>query len=421
MSEKLVKHRTRRTPRAGAAPRDGAPSTPRPGASPALLAGLALVAGTLTGLAVVVAGHAPDRSVARVDEAPADVDVAGLFDTGPSSGPVVIADHVPPPAPAPTPRPAPAIPSDPAHARAVELAVTREVLPEPGPPRWDDLALLPRDDRPRGPVRLPDVTRPGAALGEPDAAPATSTSQQDGQPVNDDDEEADDLPPVVAPPPATRDADAPPTAAGALDTGSPVALALRQLLHVPHTLRDGRVEARYRFNGPDEVGDFEWTGFDKLEVGEVVGRNLRTVDLELGVGSRRVGRLVHVVPLAGDFRIDLAMWVNQATSRSDLVLFVGDKVGVRWGQQIVRASRSGGLRPVAGAQPDRGLFREERLVRVRLTRTGDALTVECDGRRVAHKAFKPGELDGRFGLIAQDVRVVITELSVDGVVDPAKL
>lgn len=421
MAEKLVKPRTRRTPRAGAAPRDDARPTPRPGASPALLASLALVAGTLTGVAVVVATRAPDRDVARVtrvDDAPADVDAA--FDTGPSSGPVVIADQVPPPAPAPTPRPAPAIPSDPAHAREVESVVTREALPEPGPPRWDDLALLPRDDRPRGPVRLPDVTRPGAALGEPAPAPATPISQQDDQPVNDD-EEDDDLPPVLTPSPAPRETVAPPVAAGALDTGSPVALALRQLLHVPHTLRDGRVEARYRFNGPDEVGDFEWTGFDKLEVGEVVGRNLRTVDLELGVGSRRVGRLVHVVPLAGDFKIDLAMWVNQATSRSDLVLFVGDKVGVRWGQQIVRASRSGGLRPVAGAQPDRGLFREERLVRVRLTRTGDALTVECDGRRVAHKAFKPGELDGRFGLVAQDVRVVITELSVDGVVDPAKL
>ncbi|MCO5168531.1 MAG: hypothetical protein M9894_19500 [Planctomycetes bacterium] len=408
-----LQQRTRRAARP--APRAthpaGAATLPR-----TLLAGAALVAGTLTGVAIVVAWKTPAHTVASAVTEPVPVAPEPALESAPAA---------PVPAPAPAPAPGPALPVDPAPVREVAREVERAALPaHESPAPWEGLTLLPRDDRPRGPVALPDVTRPGASIGEPTSPAAAEVPPTPPAAAEDEEEvdEADDLPPVLTPPPAPRSDDRGAPAVPAPDTGSPVALALRQLLHVPHTLgADGRVQARYTFSGQEEVSDFEWTGFDKLEVGEVVGRNLRTVDLELGVGSRRVGRLAHVLPLRGDVQIDVTVWLNQGTSRSDLVFLLGNKVGVRWGQQIVRATRSGDLRPVAGAQPDRGVFREERLVRVRLTRTGDTLTVECDGRRVAQKAFKPGELDGRFGILASDLRVVITELKVDGVVDPAKL
>lgn len=221
----------------------------------------------------------------------------------------------------------------------------------------------------------------------------------------------DDLPPDVGAP----------GAGPAVDTTSPVALALRDLLHVSHVLSDGKVDARYDFSEQGQEADFQMVGFDKAEINRVNGSHAYSTDFELGAGSRGLGRLAHVLPLAGDVQVEFTIWLNHSTTRSNLVFMLGNNVGVRWGQQLVKVSRSGAMRPLTRGEPDRTIFREERKVTVKLTRVGETLTVECNGRRVAQKTFKAGELDGRFGLIASDLRLIVTDLRITGVVDAAGL
>ena len=66
---------------------------------------------------------------------------------------------------------------------------------------------------------------------------------------------------------------------------------------------------------------------------------------------------------------------------------------------------------------DRNVFREERLVKVKMTCKDGVLTVRCNGRKTAEKKFKANELRGHFGLLAKDVRMQITSLSIRGHVD----
>lgn len=317
--------------------------------------------------------------------------------------------------------------------QATALSRLRERLPESFGPRVDALAL---------------ELQPSPSTPEPSAEP-----QAEEEPATEE-TETDDLPPMLTasaepaprgsapaasvekpttrpstpreePTPTTEapaDEPAAEPAPAAEDRTSPVAMALNELLHVRYALHDGKVDASYDFAVQGEQNDFETVGFDKAEINDIdsYGR-VSGVDLELGVGSQRVARLQHVLALAGDFQIDLTLWLNHSSGRSNLTFLIGNKVGVRWGQQLVKVGKSGGMKPLSGAEPDRSIFREERDVTVRITRVGELLTVECNGRKVAQKTFKPGELDGHFGLIANDLRMIVTSLRIQGVVDASKL
>jgi hypothetical protein len=205
------------------------------------------------------------------------------------------------------------------------------------------------------------------------------------------------------------------------DTDSPLAGALGQLLLTKHTLRtSGELSVRYRLQDEGEVEDFESLGFDKFLIGRAAGGKGIHTGLECGVGSQRAARFRHVVPLRGDFEVDLKLWLNYCNSRSKLVFMLGEKVGVSFGQQVVKVSKRGSLRPVAG-QADRSVFRGERLVQVKITGRDGQITVRCDGKQTAQAAVPASVLRGRFGLLAKDVRLQITDLSIRGLVDAGDL
>lgn len=387
-----------------------------------LLVGGALLAGTLTGIAAVVALRAPV----------AEVEVVSAPTPAPAPAPALAPEPVREAAPAPSPArdlPEPRLERPARETAAPRATPARAELPAP---TWRDDVLAPMA---KGPVKLPDVTRPadepaataanpgdetpndlepadggfdpsrGPGRLEPRAGGASETPSTGQGDTGDD-----DLPDVGAP-----------AAEPTVDTTSPVAMALRDLLHVSHVLSDGKVDATYDFSEQGQEADFQMVGFDKAEINPVNGSHTYATDFELGAGSRGLGRLAHVLPLAGDVQVEFTLWLNHSTTRSNLVFMLGNNVGVRWGQQLVKVSRSGSMRPLTRGEPDRTIFREERRVQVKLTRIGDTLGVECNGRRVAQKTFKPGELDGRFGLIASDLRIVITDLRIRGVVDASRL
>ena len=203
------------------------------------------------------------------------------------------------------------------------------------------------------------------------------------------------------------------------DTTSPVAEALAEMVNVPHKLRkNGEFSVNYSMNEGGELEDFETRNFDKFDVSTMEGVSATSRSgLECGAGSQRLGSFQHVVPLdGGDFEIELQMWLNYSNTRSLIVFRIGKKYGVNLGQQIVKVSKKGKLKPLS-PMADRNMFREERLVKVNMTCVDGVLTIKCNGRKTAQKKFRGNDLRGHFGMIAKDVRMQITSLSIKGTLD----
>lgn len=202
---------------------------------------------------------------------------------------------------------------------------------------------------------------------------------------------------------------------------SPVAEALQDLISVPHTLRgEAELGVSYALKNPEELEDFEALGFDKFDVVTAHRGNGAysepVVGLECGVSSQRLARMWHSVSLSDRFEIEMRLWVNAGTSSSKVVFLLGKKIGVSWGQQIVKVNKRGNTKPLAG-RVDQKAFGGERFVRVKISVEDNVLTVRCNGRETARKAFKPGQLKGKFGLLAKGVRLQLTELKINGTVD----
>ncbi len=194
------------------------------------------------------------------------------------------------------------------------------------------------------------------------------------------------------------------------------------LLAVEHRLRPGNVlEVSYPLVEPIEQDDFLHKGFDKIDVHKVSGGGGRSdTGLELGAGSRSMGTLLHKVPLKGDFEIELEMWTAHNTPSAFLCLVLSKKVGVAWGQALCKPTS---LRPFnRGAKGDPTEFREERTVRTKITCKDDVVTIECNGRKVDERRFSKGELKSvQFGILARNMRLVVSNLRIRGVVDVKEL
>jgi hypothetical protein len=202
---------------------------------------------------------------------------------------------------------------------------------------------------------------------------------------------------------------------------SPVAEALENLVSVPHTVRgEAELGVAYALKSPEELEDFEALGFDKFDVVTAHRGNGAysepVTGLECGVSSQRLARMWHSVSLSDRFEIEMRLWVNAGTSSSKVVFLLGKKVGVSWGQQIVKVNKRGNTKRLAG-RVDQKVFAGERFVRVKISVEDNVLTVRCNGRETARKAFKPGKLQGKFGLLAKGVRLQLTELKINGLVD----
>lgn len=198
--------------------------------------------------------------------------------------------------------------------------------------------------------------------------------------------------------------------------------ALDELLVVGHRLLPGNVlDATYSLTDGVEVDDFLSKGFDKVEIHEVSGAGGRSdTGLELGAGSRKAGTLMHKVTFKGDFEIEVEMWAAHNTPSAILCVLLSKKVGVSWGQGLCKPTS---LRLFnRGAKADPTEFREERTVRTKITCKDDVVTVMCNGRKVDERRFKKGELSQvRFGLVARNIRVVVSELRLRGAVDVEEL
>ena len=105
---------------------------------------------------------------------------------------------------------------------------------------------------------------------------------------------------------------------------------------------------------------------------------------------------------------------------AQFVFLFGKKMGVNLGQQLVKVSKRGKMKALTPTV-DRGVFREERLVKIKMTYKDGVFTVRCNGRKTAEKKVKANDVRGHFGMLAKDVRLQITNLSIKGLVDTGKL
>lgn len=241
-----------------------------------------------------------------------------------------------------------------------------------------------------------------------EVAPPTSA-------LDDGDEPPPDAPPEGGggdrPPEAGAGGGAP--AGRELDTTSPVALALKELLRVdPRYAKDGTVELVYPFDDEPELLDWVHQGFDRVD--------LRGGRLTLGVGSNGQGLLQHRLEMVGRYEVTFRCKLEWVSSRSDLVFVLGKGGGGRFGNQLVER-QARGWRPVTRVDPARDRFAGARDVTVRYLVDGDDVTVWMNGIQVGATDKLKRKLDGKVGLWCTDMRLVIDEVRLVGRPDTSKL
>ena len=191
--------------------------------------------------------------------------------------------------------------------------------------------------------------------------------------------------------------------------------ALKELLLQPCSLGAGnKVKLSYPCSEIQELEDWKSRGFDKVDV--CPAGSSSEVAMELGAGSRKLGTAFNKLPLRGDFTISIQLFIPVNSPSAILCFLLGKKVGVNWGQQIVKA-RS--LRPYnRRSRLNKKVYREERKVALKFSREGAELTIKCNGVVSDKRNVKKGELDGiQVGVMARNIRFAITDLQIEGVVD----
>jgi hypothetical protein len=207
-----------------------------------------------------------------------------------------------------------------------------------------------------------------------------------------------------------------------LDRDSPVAKALDELVVAdPRYGKDGRVELAYDFSEPAHLEDFTYQGFDKIVSGRNRKKNSWPGVLDVGVGSRSQGLVLHNIPLRGDFELEWTFLMESTSPSSQLVFVCADgKSGAIFGSVFSKRTRAG-YRPVERkAVLDRSHLNAGE-VTVRLVVAGKRATAYVNGQVVAETTKLNGKLDGRVGIFATNLRVFVKSFKLQGEVDPRKL
>jgi hypothetical protein len=208
----------------------------------------------------------------------------------------------------------------------------------------------------------------------------------------------------------------PPTGKRELDTTSPEAKAIDEMLHVPTNYgKDKRVELTYTFAEVAEAEDFEVRGFDKAEAAQQY-----QAGFELGVGSRGQGLVLHRLALKGDFEVEYKVRLDWIAPSSQLVfVFADGKAGGIWGPYFAKRGSSG-YKPLAKVEIDRGRLASNRECKLRYVVQGEEVTCFVDGVKAASSS-KLKKLDGRLGIYMTNMRLVLLSATIKGEVDAAKL
>lgn len=230
---------------------------------------------------------------------------------------------------------------------------------------------------------------------------------------------------------AKTEDDLAPTKSRKLDTESPVAKALDELLRVdPRYAEDGTVELIYDFKDDEQLEDWMQEGLDRAEEANRRGGRGRAIRngeraplaLSLAAGSGAQGLFVHRLELKGDYEAVFRCHVERTTTRADLVFLAG-KAGASWGTQLV--ARGGrGFSPAPGARTtaDKEPWNGGRLVNVTLSSKGGELIVSVNGARLdGTKRLEADKLHGRVGIFLSDMHLIVHRVTIRGAVDPAKL
>ncbi len=219
------------------------------------------------------------------------------------------------------------------------------------------------------------------------------------------------------PPPATP----PPAGTRELDTTSPTAKALKELLHVdPRYAKDETVELIYEFADDGELQDFDQRGFD------LVQRNAVSIDgdgtsLTLITSSQGQGVFQHRLELLAPYEVLVKVKLGEVRASSDFVFTLGKSGGARLLDQFAeRTSR--GFKPVGKprASVHEGLCRATGTVRYVVT--ADGVSVQVNGAdRGSTKKLAGGKVEGKFGVWMAGTSMHLGAITIKGKFDGSKL
>lgn len=230
-------------------------------------------------------------------------------------------------------------------------------------------------------------------------------------PAQDPPKESETPPAGTETPPAGTDTPPAGEAKRELDTTSPEAIALKELLHVdPRYSKDGTVELLYNFSEESQLADWQNLGFDRCD---------SRGELTLGVGSQGAGLISHCLELKGDFEVTFVCRLDWVTSRSDLVFFIG-KGGGRFGNLFVQKNGNG-FRSVVKTEPARDRFAAGRTVTIKYVRKGQELAVHMNGVNLGSTKKLSDKLDGKVSIYMTDMRLILQSCEIRGHIDTSKL
>ena len=219
------------------------------------------------------------------------------------------------------------------------------------------------------------------------------------------------------PPPATP----PPAGTRELDTASPTAKALKELLHVdPRYAKDETVELVYEFADDGELQDFDQRGFDMVQR-DAVPIDGDSSELTLITSSQGQGILQHRLEMLAPYEVTVKLKLGEVRGSADFVFTIGKSGGARLLDQFAeRTSR--GFKPVGKPRQPvyEGLCRNTGTVRYVVTE--DTVSVQVNGAdRGSTKKFAGGKANGKFGVWMAGTSMHIGQITIKGKFDGSKL
>jgi hypothetical protein len=237
--------------------------------------------------------------------------------------------------------------------------------------------------------------------------------------------------PRGAKPPAPK---APKTPAGEPSPAAPVddpgetAAAVQAKVHVRVAdFGDGTVGLAYNMREEAEAQDFDSKGCDRFEVTSTQkpGSQAKAiVCLECGISSGDDIAILNKIPMRGDFELSFDFYANYLhPETSNLIIIAGLDakkrfVGAYMGQQLVKNDGKRMTKGTAEA-PDFSRFTGARDCQVKMVRKGDKLTLWFNGVERGSMTGAAG-FDGRWGILAHNLRIAIRRFEFKGCPDLTK-
>ncbi len=200
---------------------------------------------------------------------------------------------------------------------------------------------------------------------------------------------------------------------------------LAKKIHVPFTYdsETSTFDASYSFSERGQKKDWSFSNLQRSVVGNEAQET--AAHMELAVGSDSGFALLDPVEFISDFTIETTVKVLFRATSSQLAFVFGSKqgsaFGLKWGDETIKILRAGLQHLSKGESSAEQEYSKERVVTIKIERSGDKITSWVQGEEKGTRAYKRKELDGKIGFwLDNTLKLEVQRLHVKGVIGKVK-